>query len=75
MRKSCFADIHGIIGIRNCFILPTEKDEVINKGHIEMKMMKALHLENIQVRQIPAALVYSNYLANKQMDIESLKLE
>ena len=69
-----FADRHGITGIRNCFILPTEKDEVINKGHVEMKMMKNLHLEDIQVRQVPATQVYGYYLANKQMDIASLEL-
>lgn len=69
-----FADRHGITGIRNCFILPTEENEVINKGHVELKMLKDLHLEDIQVRQVPAAKIYSNYLANRQMGIESLEL-
>lgn len=69
-----FADKHGITGIRNCFILPTEQEKVINKGHVELKMLKALHLEDIQVRQVPAAKIYSNYLTNRQMDIKSLGL-
>ena len=69
-----FADRHGITGIRNCFILPTEEDTVINKGHVELKMLKNLHLEDIQVRQVPATKIYSYYLANRQMDIERLDL-
>ena len=69
-----FVDRHNITGIRNCFILPTENDKVINKGHVEMKILKNLHLEDIQVRLVPAAQVYSSYLANKQMDIKTLEL-
>ena len=69
-----FADRHGIMGIRNCFILPTEQPTIINKGHVELQMLKNLGLQDIEVRLLPAAKIYNYYLANRQMDINCLDL-
>lgn len=69
-----FADRHGIMGIRNCFILPTEQPAIINKGHVELQMLKNLKLQDIEVRLLPAAMIYNYYLANWQMDINCLDL-
>lgn len=69
-----FADRHGIREIRNCFILPTDGPNVVNKGHVELQMLKKLGLQDIEVRLLPADQIYDCYLANRQMDIQCLDL-
>ncbi len=65
---------HNIDTIKNCFILPTEKDEIINKGIVSMKMLNNLNLQSIQVRLIPAKKVFACYLDGKQLSIKDLEL-
>ena len=69
-----FADRHGIMKIRNCFILPTDQSSIVNKGRVELRMMRDLGLQNIEVRLLPADQMYSYYLTNRQMDIKCLDL-
>jgi hypothetical protein len=54
--------------------MPTDHDEIINKGMARMPMLEALGLENIQIRQLPASRMYEYYLNNKKMNIEELNL-
>lgn len=54
--------------------MPTEKDEIIKKGTARMPMLEALGLENIQIRQLPAAMMYEYYLTQRKMDIRLLDL-
>lgn len=69
-----FIDAHGFEGVKNCFLLPTEEDTIIDLGEVSMKMFSNLGLENIRVRCIPASLAYDFYLLDKKLDINMLKL-
>lgn len=69
-----FIDAHHITEVRNCFLMPTECNDVDVKGVAKMKMLESLGLKNIQIRLIPAAELYENYLAGTHMDITRLRL-
>jgi len=69
-----FIDAHGFDYTRNCFLLPTEGNDVVVKGVARLEMMERLNLESIQVRLLPAHKVFACYLAKKQFDIAELKL-
>ena len=45
-----FIKAHNIAVVKNCFLMPTEKDEIINKGTAKMALLEALGLENILIR-------------------------
>lgn len=64
----------GFISVKNCFLMPTESSEVIDKGFVNLNMLDNLELESIQIRQLPATEVYSDYLRNKRFEISRLKL-
>lgn len=69
-----FIKAHNIPVVKNCFLMPTEKDEFVKKGVARMPMLEALGLENIQIRLIPAKLLYEKYLSNGKIDISLLGL-
>lgn len=69
-----FANAHRITNIKNCFIYPTEREYVIEKGFVDMTMLGSLGLEKIQNRMLPAKKIYSLYLRNEKLSIEQLKL-
>ena len=69
-----FINEHGIAEVRNCFLMPTEKKDIVKKGCARMAMLEALNLKNIQIRLIPAAELYDNYLTGNHMDITRLEL-
>lgn len=69
-----FITDHGFGTVKNCFLMPTEKQEVENKGEASMEMFRNLGLENIKVRMLPAREAYEYYLFGKKMDIDDLKL-
>ena len=69
-----FIEDHGFDCVRNCFLLPTEEDEILDKGEAVLKMLEALGLENIKVKFIPAKQAYSYYLAGTKMEIAQLNL-
>ena len=69
-----FIKAHNISVVKNCFLMPTEKDEIIKKGTARMPMLEALGLENIQIRLIPADMLYDCYLSRKKMAIGKLEL-
>lgn len=69
-----FIEAHHITKVKNCFLMPSEKDEIIKKGTARMPMLEALGLENIQIRLIPAALLYDCYLRQEKIDIGLLEL-
>ena len=60
--------------VRNCFLLPTENLEVEELGNVSMNMLTTLGLEKIQVRLLPAELIYSKYLKKTKFDINLLNL-
>jgi hypothetical protein len=71
-----FLEEHGFEknNIRNCFLLPTENSEVEEFGSVSMEMLTTLGLEKIQVRLLPAEVIYSKYLKKTKFDINLLNL-
>jgi hypothetical protein len=69
-----FVRENGFSSVKNCFIMPTEEDHIIEKGAVRMDMLGALQLECIQVRQLPAKHIFSYYLALRRMKIDELNL-
>lgn len=69
-----FLKAHNIAVVKNCFLMPTEKENIESVGIARMPMLEALGLENIQVRQIPAKILYEYYLGNRKIDIKRLGL-
>lgn len=65
---------HAFSAVKNCFIMPTEGNTVIDKGEVSMHMLSALGLQNIKVRFLPAALAYDYYTSGRKIDIAVLKL-
>lgn len=69
-----FIDLHSINDVKNCFLMPTEQLDVIDKGYTNMEMLNEIGLKPIQIRQLPATKMYEYYLKGEKMDISSLKL-
>jgi hypothetical protein len=69
-----FVNDHGIQDVKNCFLMPTEQQNIILKGYVNIEMLDAIGLQSIQIRQLPADIMYSHYLASGKIDIELLKL-
>ena len=69
-----FINAHNISVVKNCFLLPTEKDIVIKTGTVKMHMLESLGLENIQIRQIPAQKLFESYLAQETLKLSFLEL-
>ena len=69
-----FIKVHGFAGVKNCFLMPTEENEIIDMGSVNMKMLSELGLEEIIIRKIPAKKLFDYYLKQKKMDISELYL-
>lgn len=69
-----FLTDHNIAIVKNCFLMPTEGKEIINKGKAKLDMLSNLGLEDIQIRLIPAEMLFDCYLSRKKIDIEKLEL-
>ena len=54
--------------------MPTEGNEIINKGNAKLDMLSELGLEDIQIRLIPADMLFDCYLRRKKIAIEKLEL-
>lgn len=69
-----FLNDHGICDIKNCFLLPSQSDEIVKIGMVKMDILSSLELQDIQIRQMPAKTMYSYYLSGRTMDVSLLKL-
>lgn len=69
-----FLNDHEIRSVKNCFLMPTEEDVILNKGQVSLRMLKKLGLQDIEVRLLPAKEAYACYLAGASMDVALLKL-
>ncbi len=69
-----FVDAHGITNVKNCFLMPTTGDTVIVKGKVSLAMLSNLNLQDIQIRLVPAKLMYRHYLENTKLDVGALRL-
>ena len=71
--KKFIAD-HNIAVVKNCFLMPTEGKAIVIKGVAKLEMLSAIGLEDIQIRQIPADMLFAHYLSRKRIDIQMLQL-
>ena len=69
-----FITDHCIQEVKNCFLMPTEKDKVIDLGYARIAMLEALGLENIAIRLMPATFMYRCYLDNKRLTFKDALL-
>lgn len=69
-----FITDHGFEGVKNCFLMPTESDQMLKRGEVSLSILSSIGLQNIQVRFLPATMVYDYYLLGKKVDIASLEL-
>ena len=69
-----FIKVHGFDSVKNCFLMPTDGEQVDCRGYVTMSMLADLGLENIMVRLLPATDVYDHYLNQTFFNIELLKL-
>lgn len=69
-----FVEAHQISTVRNCFLMPTASTEIIEKGTVSLAMLSNLGLQDIQVRLLPAKMMYRHYIENTKMDIQELHL-
>lgn len=67
-----FVQAHQFTAVSNYFLMPTEQDEIIDKGKVVLPMMRVLGLEDIQVRLLPAKLVFKLYLDNVRLQLNEL---
>lgn len=71
-----FANTHDIKNVRNCFLMPTEDDDMHIVGNVTMDIFSSL--ETIRVRLLPFDMMMGIYLSNNdrlslsylQLDIE-----
>ena len=69
-----FINLHSIREVKNCFLMPTDQSNIIDKGYANMEMLNELGLQHIQIRQLPAINMYEYYLKGEKIDISLLKL-
>ena len=69
-----FIDDHEFRYVTNCFLMPTEEEEVIDKGEVKMDILSGWGLQDIKVRFLPAKMAYECYLSGKKMKVEDLGL-
>ena len=69
-----FVQAHHIGTVKNCFLMPTASDKIIAKGSVSLAMLKNLGLQDIQVRLLPAQMMYRHYLERTKLDIRTLQL-
>lgn len=69
-----FVEAHQIGTVRNCFLMPTASEDIIPIGTVSLAMLSNLGLQDIQVRLLPAQLMYQHYIENTKMDIQILNL-
>ncbi len=69
-----FIEEHEFKTVKNCFLLPTEDKDVVEKGAASLTMLSKLGLESIEVRLLPAEEAFEHYLSGSKMNIEKLKL-
>lgn len=77
---SDFINDHGFSEgcVRNCFLLPTENPNEVEKGDVSMQMFNNLptrpKLKSIQVRYLLTSAAYWFYLNSRKMSLEILRI-
>ena len=64
---------HGFTSVKNAFLIPTEEDNVLLNGEVEMGILSGLSnppLSNILVVKLTARKIYQYYLSGKRLNIK-----
>ncbi|MEG2789630.1 MAG: LlaJI family restriction endonuclease [Romboutsia sp.] len=64
---------HGFTSVKNAFLMPTEEDNVLLNGEVEMGILSGLSnplLSNILVVKLPASKIYQYYLSGRRLNIK-----
>ena len=69
-----FVEAHQIGTVRNCFLMPTASADIIPIGTTYLSMLSNLGLQDIQIRLLPAEMIYRHYIDNRKFDIHALNL-
>ena len=69
-----FVEDHQIGTVRNCFLMPTAAEEIVEKGNVSLAMLRNLGLRDIQIRLVPAKTIYKHYLSGTRFNIIDLNL-
>lgn len=69
-----FIEELGFKHVYNCFLLPTEKEDVLDRGDVSLKILSQFCLSSIQVRLLPVMRISEYYLSGKTLDLSELKL-
>ena len=69
-----FVEEHEFTEVKNCFLMPTEMDRMIEKGAVTLEMFSPLQLAHIQVRLMPATTIFDYYLSGRKYSINDLNL-
>ncbi|MBU3206975.1 LlaJI family restriction endonuclease [Clostridium algidicarnis] len=69
-----FLDDQQINDVKNYFLMPVQSNEIINKGIAKMDILSSLGLQDIQIRQLPAKIIYDYYLSGRKMDVSLLNI-
>lgn len=59
----------------NCFLMPTETDEIIHKGFVSMDILEKVGLEKIGIYLMPASKMYRCYIQDKKIDMKELNFD
>ena len=55
-----FVEAHQFSTVRNCILMPTAGEEIVDKGSVSLAMLHNLGLQDIQVRLLPANSIYKH---------------
>lgn len=69
-----FVEAHQISTVKNCFLMPTASPDIIVKGTVSLAMLSSLGLQDIQIRLMPAEIMYRHYIENTKLDFRMLNL-
>ena len=69
-----FIKAHNIAVVKNCFLMPTEKDEIINKGTAECLCWRHSVWRIFKSGSCLRTSMYEHHLAQKKIDISLLEL-
>lgn len=69
-----FNEKHGFHIVKNCFLMPTELEDVVDKGTVSLPFLRSMGLEDIEIRLLPAMTAFDFYLTGKKLDISELKI-
>ena len=56
----------------NCFLMPTECDDVIDAGIVKMPIFAGLNLVDITVRKFPAKILFEHYLTQQKYSLSKM---